>query len=148
MDLLFFIPVSLSYLFHLLLWQLSIHRLHLHSPILFPFPSSLLIYSLPIREYEPPPISSLSSLISFTSFFFFPFCSLSPLCSILESPIGVGLQVVGLCSILSRRLAIRCSQSRRFAVLSLKVSSIHRFFEDFIDSFYIYCIQVSSPSSL
>ena len=43
-----------------------------YSPILFLFPSSLLIYSLPIREYEPPPISSLPSLISFTEFFFFP----------------------------------------------------------------------------
>ena len=44
-----------------------------YSPILFLFPSSLLIYSLPIREYEPPPISSLPSLISFTEFFFPPF---------------------------------------------------------------------------
>ena len=44
-----------------------------YSPILFLFPSSLLIYSLPIREYEPPPISSLPSLISFSEFFFPPF---------------------------------------------------------------------------
>ena len=82
--------------------------------------------------------------------FFFPFCLLSPLCSISESPIGVGLVVglwfpivismgvslwvvglwiqivigVGLCSILSRWFTIRCFQSRQFTVLSLKVSSI------------------------
>ena len=126
-------------------------------------------------------------------FFFFPFCSLSPLCSISKSPIdvglvvglwfpividvglvvglwfsividvgvglwvmglwiriviGVGLWVVGLYSILSHRFAVRCSQSRWFTVLSLKVSSIHCFFKGFINSFSIYCIQVSSLSSL
>ena len=44
-----FIHLSLSsqlkYLFHLLL-QSQIHHLHLHSPILFLLPSSLLLYSL------------------------------------------------------------------------------------------------------
>ena len=130
----FLFPFLSRISFIFLLQQLSIHRLHLHSPILFLFPSSLLICSLPIREYEPPPISSLPSLISFTSFFS-PFCLLSPFCSISESPIGVGLY-----SILSRRFDVPCSQSRRFAVLSLKVSSIHRFSEGFINSFYIYCV--------
>ena len=65
-------------------------------------------------------LSTITDLLHL--FFFSPFCSLSPLCSISESPIGVGL-----CSILSHRFAAPCSQSRRFAVLSLKVSSIHRF---------------------
>ena len=66
----FLFPFLSHISFIFLLQQLSIHRLHLHSPILFLFPSSLLIYSFPIREYEPPPISSLPSLIYFTGFFF------------------------------------------------------------------------------
>ena len=54
----FFIHLSLSsqlkYHFHLLL-QPHIHRLHLHSLILFLLPSSLLLYSLPILR-DPPQI--------------------------------------------------------------------------------------------
>ena len=54
----FFIHFSLSsqlkYHFHLLL-QPQIHRLHLHSLILFLLPSSLLLYSLPILR-DPPQI--------------------------------------------------------------------------------------------
>ena len=67
----------------------SAHRLHLHlhSPILFLLPSSLLLYSLPIYEYVPPSISFLPSLIYILHRFFFPFCSLSPLCSI---DVGLG----------------------------------------------------------
>ena len=79
---------------------------HLHFPILFLLPSSLLLYSLPIHESWATTdfLSTISQIpssliykISFPGvfFFLFTFCSLSPLCSILESPIGVGL-VVGL----------------------------------------------------
>ena len=54
----FFIHLSLSsqlkYHFHLLL-QRQIHCLHLHSPILFLLPSSLLLYSFPILR-DPPQI--------------------------------------------------------------------------------------------
>ena len=103
-----------------------------YSPILFLFPSSLLIYSLPIREYEPPPISSLPSLISFTCFFFPLLFALSSLFYLrvtyrrgslgcgslfyLESPIR--------CSLFLESL-IRCSISEGF-IDSLFLWRFHR----------------------
>ena len=75
MGLLIFIPLSLTYLFHLLLQLFSIHRLrlrlHLHSPILFLLPSSLLLYSLPIHEWAT--INFLSTITDlYPSPVFFP----------------------------------------------------------------------------
>ncbi|XP_050253758.1 uncharacterized protein LOC126699825 [Quercus robur] len=45
------------------------------------------------------------------------------------------------CSKVEMSLLMTLFLSRRFAVLSLKVSSIHHFSKGFIDSFYIYCVQ-------
>ena len=68
---------------------------------------------------------------------FFPFISESPIrCLISVSSIH--------CSISVSPILWRF----HWFTDSLKVSSIHCFSEGFIDSFYIYCVQVSSPSSL
>ena len=105
-----------------------------YSPILFLFPSSLLIYSLPIREYEPPPISSLPSLISFTEFFFPPFVhSLLSILSQSRLSTWVSRLWVSVLSWVTDSLfvVLRVVDSlfylwrfHRFTV-SLKVSSIH-----------------------
>ena len=101
--------------------------------------------------------------------FFFPFCLLSPLCSISKSPIGVGL-VVGLwfpIVIQRGRKSLGCGfvnsdcdwcGSLGCGSLFYLESLIHyslfsespircSISEGFIDSFYIYYVQVSSPSS-
>ena len=99
-----FIIFSFLFLSHIsFIFSFNYSPPHLHSPILFLLPSSLLLYSLPIHESWATTdflstISQISSSliykISFTGFLS-PFCSLSPLCSISESHISVGL-VVGL----------------------------------------------------
>ena len=109
-------------------------------------------------------LSTVTDLFCPFTGFFSPFCSLSPFYSISESHIELwvcdfrlwvcdfglwstwvsGMWVSPLCSILSRRFAVRRSQS----VDSLfYLWRFHQFTVSqvgFINSFYIYCVQVSS----
>ena len=99
-----FIIFSFLFLSHIsFIFSFSYSSPHLHFPILFLLPSSLLLYSLPIHESWATTdfLSTISQIPSsliykiFFTGFLSPFCSLSPLCSISESHIDVGL-VVGL----------------------------------------------------
>ena len=94
----------------------AIHRLHLHS-LTYLFLLLLQLFTTSI------------STLPYSFFFPFPFCSLSPLCSISDAADSLfsfspscrfkNLKVANFLSILSqsRRFAVCCSQSCRFAVL-------------------------------
>ena len=114
MDLFFF--YSSFSLIYLSSSPSAIHRLHLHSlTCLF-----LLLLQL---------FTASISTLPYSFFFPFPFCSLSPLCSIFDTADSLfsfspscrfkNLKVADFLSILSqsRRFAVHCSQSCRFAIL-------------------------------
>ena len=92
------------------------------------FSSSLLIYSLPIREYEPPSISSLSSLISFIGFIFLPL--LFALSSLFYLRVTYRRGSLGCGSLFYLESPIRCS----LFLESLIRCSIS---EGFIDSLFL-----------
>ena len=99
-----------------------------------------LIYKISFISFSPPFVRSLLSVLSHTPNRFCYSISVSLIrYSISVLPIRYSISV----------LLIRCILWRfhRFAD-SLKVSSIHRFSEGFINLFYIYYVQLSSPSSL
>ena len=134
-----FIPLSLSYLFHLLLQQfLTASISTLPHSFFFPFPFCSVLFPFMNMSHHRFPLYHHWSNLSINRFFFPLLFALSSLFYLkvayrvvglwLQIIIGVGLWVVGISSLFYLESSIRCSSFSEcwFVVLSLKVSSIHR----------------------